>query len=232
MIDTVDKDALENVAYEQIKMAIIEGHYPPGFQIVEEPIAASLKMSRSPVRTALRRLLAEGFLEKYPNRRMYVTITNTKRTLDALYIRKALEGIAAYQAALNRDETDISNIRELISKMNTWKNAEDVSTLYKMTVFIHRLIYSASKNVQLERIGINVLDQESVFSYHSLALDQNRMSAAYNEHSAIAEAVIRGDADSAEQYAREHIDKLIQRIQPTLHKEHQSDSPLLSWESR
>lgn len=231
MIDTVDKDALENVAYEQIKMAIVEGSYPPGFQIVEESIANGLNMSRSPVRVALRRLLAEGFLEKYPNRRMHVTFANAKRTLDALYIRKALEGVSAYQAALNRDETDISNIRELLSKMNAWQETGDVTSLYKMTVSIHRLIYSVSKNVQLERLGVNALEQESVFSFRSLSLDQERILAAYNEHSAIAESIIQGDADAAERYARDHIDKLIQRVQPTLRQKEQGDGSILSWET-
>ncbi len=214
IVDLEKKHDLESVAYEQMKMAIVQGVYPPGFQIVEEMIANQLNMSRSPVRIAIKRLQAEGFLEKHANRRMYVTLADSKRTLDALYVRKALEGIASYQAALNRREKDVMNIRRLLKEMDQWKDGgEDVFHLYKMTVNIHRLIYAAANNPQLERIGVNALEQESVFSYRSLVLDHSRIINAYSEHTSIAQAIIDQNADLAEFYAREHIDQLILRVQ-------------------
>ena len=89
------KVSLENIAYEQLKNAIVVGIYPPGIQIVEEQIANQLNISRSPVRIAIKRLEAEGFLDRYSNKRIYVAFADAKRTIDALYIREALEGMAA-----------------------------------------------------------------------------------------------------------------------------------------
>ena len=216
MTDTIDnekKPDLESIAYEQMKMAIVQGLYPPGFQIVEEMIAGQLGMSRSPVRIAIKRLQAEGFLEKRANRRMYVTFADSKRTLDALFVRKALEGVAAYQAAVNRSEEMVADICRLLKEMEQWRHDGDTFRLYQMSVDIHRLIYAASNNPQLERIGINALDQESVFSYRSLVMDHGRILNAYSEHAAIAQAIIDQKPELAETRAREHIDQLIRRIQ-------------------
>ena len=110
-VSAAPKQDLERFAYEQIKTAIVKGIYPPGYQIVEELVADQLSMSRSPVRTAIKRLQTEGFLEKRTNRRVYVALGDHQRTVNTLYIRKALEGVAAYQAAMNRTEEDLEEIR-------------------------------------------------------------------------------------------------------------------------
>ena len=78
------KVSLENIAYEQLKNAIVVGIYPPGIQIVEEQIANQLNISRSPVRIAIKRLEAEGFLDRYSNKRIYVAFADAKRTIDCL----------------------------------------------------------------------------------------------------------------------------------------------------
>lgn len=204
---------LEGLAYEQLKAAIVKGVYPPGYQIVEELIAEQLSMSRSPVRTAIKRLQAEGFLEKRTNRRMYVALGDYQRTINTLYIRKALEGIAAYQAAVNRTEEDLVTIRQCISKMVQYYKAEDAFKQLRWGIEIHRMIYHISKNEQLAQIGINALEQESVFSYRSLNNDSARATRSFHEHNAILNAIINQDADLAEQKAREHVDRLIERVQ-------------------
>ena len=105
------QDTLESRAYEALKTAIITGVYPPGGQVVEELVAKQLEMSRSPVRIAIKRLQAEGFLERYPNKRIYVAMADAQKTVDALYIREALEGMASRLAALYRDDTDVEQLR-------------------------------------------------------------------------------------------------------------------------
>lgn len=209
------KQNLESIVYTQLKMAIVKGVYPPGYQIVEELIAEQLNMSRSPVRTAIRQLQAEGFLEKRANRRVYVTLGDYRRTLNTLYVRKALEGIAAYQAAINRANDDIQRINALIDEMGQYYKEDDAFKLLQVGIEVHRVIYVASKNDLLAQLGINALEQESVFSYRSLSNDSMRAARAYQEHTSILNAVLNREADLAEQKARDHVDRLIERVQST-----------------
>lgn len=119
------KMSLENVAYEELKNAIVVGIYPPGIQIVEEQIANQLNISRSPVRIAIKRLEAEGFLDRYSNKRIYVAFADAKRTVDALYIREALEGMAARLAAINRTQEHIVQLQNLFSVMEQAQAGHD-----------------------------------------------------------------------------------------------------------
>ena len=105
MDSTNSRETLENRAYEALKTAIVTGVYPPGAQIVEELAASQLAVSRSPVRSAIKRLQAEGFLERYPNKRIYVAMADAEKTKNALYIREALEGMASRLAALRPEES-------------------------------------------------------------------------------------------------------------------------------
>ena len=225
-MNSSDKLNFESTAYEQLKLAILKGLYPPGAQIIEETIASQLNMSRSPVRSAIKRLEAEGFLEKRANRRMYVTHGDITKTINALYIRKALEGVAAYQAALNRTEEDILAIRAGLEQM---KICDDSLKLLRLGTDIHKLIYIASKNTQLATIGTNILDQVSISSYKSLSAGPARIHDSYVEHAALAEAVFAQDAKLAEQKAREHIDILIDRAVSAYNAEYHDNDLLISY---
>lgn len=57
------KTSYEAIAYRELRNAILTGIFPPGYQVVEEHISSQLNMSRSPVRSAIKRLETEGFLE-------------------------------------------------------------------------------------------------------------------------------------------------------------------------
>lgn len=221
-----EKFNFENTAYEQLKLAILKGLYPPGAQIIEETIASQLNMSRSPVRSAIKRLEVEGFLEKRANRRMYVTHGNITKTINTLYIRKALEGVAAYQAALNRTEEDIRDIRAVLDQI---KVCDDSFKLLRLGTEIHKLIYIASGNTQLTNIGTNILDQVSISSYRSLSAGPSRIHESYLEHATLADAVFARDAELAEQKAREHIDILIDRALRSYDEEKNDDSLLISY---
>ena len=203
---------LEEHAYREIKMAILLGTYPPGFQISEELIAAQLEMSRSPVRNALRRLQADGFLEKHANRRMYVALVNPRRILDALYVRKALEGTAAFLAAQRRSEEDVARLREALEADKEALESGNPFTVYLHCIDIHRMIYVVAHNPQLERIGVNALEQEAAFSYNGLVRDHNRIRLSHEEHVQIVQAIIDRDAEEAERRARAHLEKQIRRI--------------------
>ena len=180
---------LEEKAYEKLKDAIVMGKYPPGYQIVEIALAAKLEMSRSPVRIAIKRLEGEGILERRSNKRYYVAHANKERTMETLYVREVLEGLAARLAASRRS-------REL----------------YLESVRFHKLIFRIARNSQLEKFGVVNMEQEAVFSYRSLFQNNNRTFQAHTEHKEILRCIIQKDCDGAEKAARNHIKVLIQRV--------------------
>lgn len=81
-------------AAEQIRKAIIAGQLKPGDRLVEQQLTDMLKVSRHPVREALRLLAREGFVEIQRNKGASVTAMDAASVIDVYNIRMALGRIA------------------------------------------------------------------------------------------------------------------------------------------
>lgn len=76
-------------AYEIIRQEIISGRFPPGHRLIESDLTALCKVSRTPVREALRRLVNEGLAEFSPNYGAQVADPGDE-DLEALYELRTL----------------------------------------------------------------------------------------------------------------------------------------------
>ncbi|WP_244616642.1 MULTISPECIES: GntR family transcriptional regulator [Xanthobacteraceae] len=81
-------------AAEQIRNAIIAGHFKPGDRLVEQQLTDMLNVSRHPVREALRLLAREGFVEIQRNKGASVSAVDPHSVIDVYNIRMALGRIA------------------------------------------------------------------------------------------------------------------------------------------
>ena len=81
-------------AYQTIRARIMDGSVPPGAALREEALAAEIGVSRTPVRDALRRLLADGLVESARNRGTFVAEITTDDLLEVYQLRAMLEGFA------------------------------------------------------------------------------------------------------------------------------------------
>jgi len=207
-----DDTTLEDFAYQELKKAIVMGIYPPGSQIVEAAIATQLNMSRSPVRIAIKRLETEGMLERYDNKRIYITLANKKRTLDTLYVREALEGLAARFAAIRRTEKDVAFLKKSVELMNKYSVENKAKELYFASVQFHKDIFRVAQNEQLEKLGVANMEQEAVYSYRSFFQNVDHTQKSHAEHLKIFKCIVEKDAEGAESAARQHVHKLIDRL--------------------
>lgn len=81
-------------AAEQIRNAIIAGHFKPGDRLVEQQLTDMLDVSRHPVREALRLLAREGFVELKRNKGASVSAVDADSVIEVYNIRMALGKIA------------------------------------------------------------------------------------------------------------------------------------------
>src|ERR1700759_1300273 len=86
-------------AYRTVRERILRGDYPPALRITEQEIADSTGVSRTPVREALRRLQAEGFVTVIANQGAIVTEWTDNDTNDVFDLRAVLEPYGAARAA-------------------------------------------------------------------------------------------------------------------------------------
>jgi DNA-binding GntR family transcriptional regulator len=105
------------LAYETIRGRILHGTYGPGYRLVIDVLARELTMSQVPVREAIRRLEAEGWVtfERYVGAR--VAPADPARWESLMEVLAILEGAAESQAAEHLDGKDLETLRDLNQAM-------------------------------------------------------------------------------------------------------------------
>ena len=98
------KQNLVDLAYAEIKRAILDNVFPPGFQAAEVDIAKRLEMSRTPVHEAMARLQEEGLVRIQPRRGILVRGLTAEDVQEIYHVIIAREGAAAARLAQRGDE--------------------------------------------------------------------------------------------------------------------------------
>src|SRR6478752_9373376 len=92
--------SLRQQVYDSLREALTTGRFAPGQKVTFRYVAGVLGVSLTPVREALRRLVAEGAFEMNPNRSVRVPLMTRDKVLELRDIRMELEGLATGKAAL------------------------------------------------------------------------------------------------------------------------------------
>jgi len=208
-VDTVDlkirdyKNARE-AAFEKIKEAIIKGHFKPGEKLVEQTLAQEMGVSRTPVREAIRRLEAEGFVVSIPRKGVVVSRADKEEIVQLYSIRAELEGLAARWAIENADEDDIQKLDEAISRMEEAAASGDLDGVVQSNTLFHDAIAQASKSRILCTLLKTLQDNIQRFRFQSLHLP-GRPEAALAEHKEIVAAIKEKKTEEADRLLKEHL---------------------------
>lgn len=125
---SLETTSLAERAYQQLREAIVAGLLSPGERVTERGLAERLTVSPTPIREAIKRLEADGLLERRSPRTVCVAgpIHATPQHLAEVEI--ALRGLIARFAALHATQQDIAHLAQLLD------SAEDQSRLYNARV--------------------------------------------------------------------------------------------------
>jgi DNA-binding GntR family transcriptional regulator len=139
--------------YDQLKTMIIQGKFAPGERIYEAKIAEGFRVSRSPVREAIRVLVREGLLVV---RNKQITVYQpTLRDVEEIYqCRMALESLAARLAsgtASDKELEKIESVLEQTKEMIEGGEEENKEQIVCLNTRFHDLIIECSKNLRLQQ---------------------------------------------------------------------------------
>lgn len=197
----------------ELKERILSGALGPGDALLQERLADELKVSRAPVREALKLLEAEGLIIFRPRRGFIVTDLSAAEIEEIFDIRAMLEGRAGYLAAKKRSEVDIREVRALLDEMKRIKirTSEDLAQWAKVNRDFHARIFASSGRQHLSRMT-NML-RDTVERYVRVdAATPGRIKEAATEHDAIFQAFEQGNAVVCEKLTREHCEHTCRRL--------------------
>lgn len=138
----------ENIV-DYLRNAILTGEYEPGQRIIEADIANYFKVSRGPIREAIRQLEQEGLLEYERNKGCKVKILTPDEAWEIYLLRSDLESLSVKVLKGRIDEKYLKNMRKAVNEMQFYVKEMDIIKLVEKDHEFHSQIIKAS---QMERI--------------------------------------------------------------------------------
>jgi len=201
---------LKEEIYDALHRQIIAGKYKPGDWLRQDDIATQMGVSMTPVREALDLLVSTGLAERVPYRGVQVREMSAKDITDAYGLRLILEALTAREAALHITPEQISSLEKIMTEMKKHVKLNDMSQERQLSREFHSVIAEASGNsllVKLYAVVANAFPDwllyEAVFRKPELLAGS--VAQTYEEHTAIMDALVKGDADKAVQKSIEHV---------------------------
>jgi len=198
--------SLADRAYLAIRDQLIMLDIQPGEPIDDDQLAKTLGVGRTPVREALKRLEGDRLVVSYPRRGTFATGMDIADLAYISEIRLQLEPLAARRAAERAPRTTRTELDELAVRVEAVDVARaDRTQVMRWDLSVHRAIYRAANNPHLEDVLIRY--DNLATRIHCMFLD--RLSTldmqVVAEHVALLRAIAAGEADRAEDLAREHV---------------------------
>ena len=218
---------LRSDAYDAIRQAVISGAIKPGERINEAEISRQMRISRAPIREAIRQLEQEGLLISMPHRGTFV-VTLSRDDVEEIYsLRADIESRAVHRALPRFTAEHFRVLATLVSEMQAAAAAGNVSQLVESDTRFHRTIVEATGWSRLTKIWEN-LHPQTLTLYTLTTLTDWPPPVHAERHLPVLEALRGGDPDRAAAAIREHIlgvgAQVIVRL-PTVSPEGPSPTP-------
>ena len=195
---------LREEAYDAVRRAIVQGELSPGIRIVETELAGRLGISRTPVREALRKLEAEGFISKGHGSSLVVSAMSPEEVEETFRIRAALEGLAVRLAAERATPEGIALLEGVLKRSETALDGEAPERLLEWNTRFHDGLNVLSGSVQLQQLLQAIHDK--ILRYRRITLEVGRTRKVWlQEHRAILQAIKDHDPARAERLIVAHV---------------------------
>lgn len=214
-MNLVEKGRKRNIiAYETIKQLIVNNELKAGEIISENALAASLGMSRTPIREAIKILSKEGYVEIHNGIGIYVKHVTVKEIYDISEVRVSLETLALRTAVNHISDEELADIigrwTELKNKLeNGIKVAYE--QIFELDAETHFLIVKRSENEFLKEIINDIQLKIQRFQRMSTRATGNDLNTV-NLHLSILKHIREKNIEKASDVLRRHVFDSLQYI--------------------
>jgi DNA-binding GntR family transcriptional regulator len=190
---------LKEKAYRIIKNKLLSLEFEPGSRIREDRLAEEISMSRTPVREAINRLTAEGFIKNVPRRGLFFIKIEPEEIKDLLDVRQALE-ILAIDICIQKISPDqIRKLENIIQEIDASLQEGEFSRCNELDSQFHQEIAKVSGNIKLIDFCIEVEE----YMHLARAIEKEththkKIQCALDEHRMILECIRKKDKFEAE----------------------------------
>lgn len=205
--DTAERATSTDQIFDALYDRIVSLDLLPGTKLSESEVAKSFGFSRQPVREAFTRLANLNLLLIRPQRATIVRPFSRDLIANARFIRGAIEIEIIRQVAAERDKSVDARLKQSLKAQRDAVAAGDTAAFHSLDYEFHRLLCLAAKRPSaFELIAANKaqVDRLCMLSLTSTEAMEDLIA----DHIELVEALMAGDADTAETVLRRHLSRL------------------------
>lgn len=199
-----DRLPLHKLVYEKLRDLILTGGILPGEKLVENDISRQLKISKTPIREAIRELSQEGLLIHTTRRGIRVIDFTEKDVDEIIFLRAELERIGVERACGNLDDSDFMHIDSTLQQLAVYEQSRDYAAMAKADMGFHEHIMEKSDNTRLVKAWKTIASQMLVLlnsiDFYALSSDY-----AHKNHREILNLLKESKATEVSQVIKDHI---------------------------
>ena len=200
--------------YSEIRRMAMEFHFLPGERLNEAVLAKELGVSRTPLREALNRLSAEGFLTFSANNGFSRKTIDVKEIFDLYEFRMYLEKSAVRLAVDRATPEQLDEIEQFTIISARDDASRTVNDFVALDERFHELLVSLSGNTQMVEALRNINARIQFVRWLDMS---ERRTETQHEHRVIVAALMGRDAEAAEQGIQDHIshrlDQIVEKVE-------------------
>jgi DNA-binding GntR family transcriptional regulator len=188
----------------QISDEIMRGELAPGIALDEMELAQRFHVSRTPVREAIRLLVASGLVDARPHRSAVVARPDKGQLVGMFEALCELEMICAGLAAERMTKAEHTELIRLHNALHSTVQGGETQRYYELNVDFHSAIYAGSHNAYMEKITGETRARIAPFSRAQFTT-LGRLERSHSEHDAVVSAILAGNRAKAAVAMRHHI---------------------------
>jgi DNA-binding GntR family transcriptional regulator len=191
----------------QLADEIVRGVLAPGSALDETDIARRFGVSRTPVREALRQLVASGLVEARAHRGAVVAQPSLERLSGMFEAMAELEALCASLAAERMTPTERYQLEAIHEELRVLSHAGDPDRFNAVNERFHSAIYAGSQNGYIAEITLGTRARVQPFRRAQFR-NLGRLAKSHAEHDRVVVAIMRGDRNGAASAMRAHIERV------------------------
>jgi DNA-binding GntR family transcriptional regulator len=188
-----------------IRMEIVSRNFPPGMKLSEQLLCSRWKVSRTPIREALRHLESEGFITSSKHKGFVVTSISMHDVEQIYTILIHLDSLAGKLAtpSLANHSQKLESLRTLCGEMKELCERRDIEGYMRKNLEFHTIIFRSSENAWIVKILENLHSHTNRFILNALYIPR-RIEKSVQEHLEILRCIEEGNEKGVEKAIAVH----------------------------